>query len=96
MPVATSTIAAIALLGGIGGKTYLDNKKAAAQSKAVGDFKPPPPPTYQQPNMADAVRMQRARVTGASGRAATIKTGPNGIRNLPAPNAGVSKTLIGQ
>jgi hypothetical protein len=76
MAIATSTIAALAFVGGLGAKQLIDGKKAKGDEPK---FEPPPVPQYERPRMADAIKRQRLRATGASGRAGTIKTGPSGI-----------------
>lgn len=90
MPVATSTLVIGGLVGGAILKTEYDRRKAA------GNAPPPlvtlPPPVFEKPDVARAVKLQRAKATGMSGRKGTIKTGPGGITNEPAV---MPKTLIG-
>lgn len=90
MPVATSTLAAGLLIGGLATKTVMDSRKAARNQPAPLVL--PEMPQYEKPDIGRAVRLQRARITGASGRAGTIKTGPSGITT---PSTAKPKTLIG-
>jgi hypothetical protein len=93
MPVATTTLIAAGLVGGAILKAGHDAKQAANEMKKAGPIVTLPEPVYEKPDFARAVKLQRARATGASGRAGTIKTGPRGIVNAPAATP---KTLIGE
>lgn len=93
MPVATSTIIAAGLVGGAILKGQHDAKQAAKDAaQAQSQIVTLPPPEFEKPNIARAVKLQRAQTTGMSGRKGTIKTGPQGITNAPVVNP---KTLIG-